>query len=93
MAKTFAGPSYTSSVSGETISAGFYIFATTGNQEDTPTGPLTVTFHINDPLATSITVIGEARSISLDSGGGTSDVVFHDSFAFCWTVHVYRVNH
>jgi hypothetical protein len=93
MAKIYSGTSYTSSVSGETISAGYYIFATTGNQEDTPTGSVTVTFHINDPLATSITVIGEARTINFDSGAGTSDVVFHDTFNFCWTVHCYKVNH
>jgi len=62
----------------------FYIFADTRDSE-TQTN-INTTFTIADKNATSVTVIGENRSIAVNNG------VFSDSFATGATVHIYEVN-
>jgi hypothetical protein len=90
-AKYYTGGSYPATT-GDTISNGFYIFASTRYAESN-TPIISASFTVNDPLATSITVIGESRSISFTSGQGTSAAVFTDNFDFAWTCRIYRVNH
>ena len=63
---------------------GFYIFATTRYGE-AASFPVTATFTINDPSATSVNVVGESRSISISGGQ------FTDSFASAAAVHIYQV--
>jgi hypothetical protein len=81
----YQGASYLSLL-GDTISPGFYIFATTSHKADALN--TSVTFQIADTLATSVTRIGESRAdIPVVSGG------FTDVFEYAWTVRLYRVNH
>jgi Ca-dependent carbohydrate-binding module xylan-binding/Calx-beta domain len=62
----------------------FYIFADTRDSETQTNIP--ATFTINDPNATSVTVVNENRTIPVTNG------VFTDTFARAWTVHIYQVN-
>ena len=62
----------------------FYIFADTRDSE-TETN-IAATFTIADPNATSVTVVGENRTIPVVNG------VFTDTFATAATVHIYEVN-
>jgi hypothetical protein len=62
----------------------FFIFADTrepGTETNIP-----ATFTIADPNATSVTVVGENRTIPVVNG------VFSDTFATAATVHIYEVN-
>jgi hypothetical protein len=61
----------------------FYIIATTRNSETNTDIP--AQFVVNDPLATSVNVIGENRSIAIVGGK------FSDTFANAWAVHIYQV--
>jgi hypothetical protein len=63
----------------------FYIFADTTMSETQTNIP--ATFTINDPNATSVTVVNENRTIPVTNG------VFTDTFARAWTVHIYEVNY
>jgi hypothetical protein len=81
----YTGPTYPSAISGETISTNtFYIFATTSYGED-HVGSISVTFNIANTSATLATVIGEGRTIPISGGS------FTDTFAYAWTVHVYKI--
>ena len=62
----------------------FYIFADTRDSETRTNIP--ATFTIADPNATSVTVVGENRTIPVVNG------VFNDTFATAATVHIYQVN-
>ena len=62
----------------------FYIFADTRDSETRTNIP--ATFTIADPNATSVTVVGENRTIAVVNG------VFTDTFATAATVHIYEVN-
>jgi hypothetical protein len=62
----------------------FYIFADTRDSETQTNIP--ATFTINDPNATSVTVVNENRTIPVTNG------VFTDTFARAWTEHIYQVN-
>ena len=62
----------------------FYIFADTRDSETQTNIP--ATFTIADPNATSVTVVGENRTIPVVNG------VFTDTFATAATVHIYQVN-
>lgn len=64
----------------------FYIFAMPRYSEATTNQ--TATFTIKNTGATQVTVINEARTISI-TGGGTT---FADNFALGSTVHIYRVD-
>lgn len=84
--KYYTGGTYTTSgfgVAGESITNGFYIFATTANTELQTNSSVTFTV----PSVSSVTVINEARSIVPSSG-----TTFVDSFKNAWTTHIYRVN-
>lgn len=81
----YQGSTYTSRVSGESITTNtFYIIATTSYAEDTQ-GGISATFRLADTSVTTATVIGEARSITISGG------VFTDTFDYPWTVHVYKL--
>ena len=67
-----------------TLPNGFYIFASPRVSENTTN--ISATFTVNDPNATSVTVVGESRSISISGGN------FTDTFASGLTVHIYQVN-
>ncbi len=62
----------------------FYIFADTRNSETQTHIP--ATFTLADKNATSVTVVGENRTIAVTNG------VFTDTFATGATVHIYQVN-
>ena len=62
----------------------FYIFADTRNSEALHN--IAATFTLNDPTATSVTVLNENRSINVVNGQ------FSDTFANASTVHIYQVN-
>jgi hypothetical protein len=62
----------------------FYVFADTRASELTTN--ISATFTIADFSASSVTVVGESRSISVTSGQ------FTDTFANAWTTHIYKVN-
>ena len=62
----------------------FYIFADTKDSLTQTNIP--ATFTIADPNATSVTVVGENRTIAVVNG------VFTDTFATAATVHIYEVN-
>ena len=62
----------------------FYIFADTADAL-TQTN-IAATFTIADTNATSVTVVGENRTIPVVDG------VFSDTFATAATVHIYEVN-
>jgi hypothetical protein len=64
----------------------FYIFAGSGTPANPPAGNQAVTFTVNDPSATSVTVVGENRSIPITGGS------FTDSFADANSIHVYQVD-
>jgi hypothetical protein len=83
MSKYYTGGSFTNS-SG-TFPNGFYVFAD-GRYGEAATFPKTATFTLADTSATSATVVGESRSVSITSG------VFTDSFATPQTVHIYQIN-
>ena len=61
----------------------FYIFADTRDPE-TETN-IAATFTLADPNATSVTVVGENRTIPVVNGE------FTDTFATAATVHIYEV--
>ena len=86
MVKWYHGGSFSNTIGGgpTTFTNGFYIFATTRYGE-AASMPVSATFTVNDPSATSVNVVGESRSISIS--GGT----FTDSFATASTVHIYQV--
>jgi hypothetical protein len=82
----YTGSSYVSEVfPSDTITPGFYIFATTAYPPNTTVRPISVTFVTAHTAATQVTVIGEGRTIPISSG------TFSDDFAFPWTVHIYRI--
>jgi hypothetical protein len=82
----YTGPSYTSEVfPSETIAPAFYLFATTSYPPNTVARPISVTFVTAHTAATLVTVIGEGRTISISGG------IFSDTFAFPWTIHVYKI--
>ena len=62
----------------------FYIFADTRDSETQHNLP--AVFTLNDPNATSVTVVNENRTISVVNGS------FSDTFANASTVHIYQVN-
>ena len=62
----------------------FYIFADTRDLESQTN--ISATFVLNDPNATSVTVVGENRTIPVVNGK------FTDTFATAATVHIYEVN-
>ena len=62
----------------------YYIFADTRDSE-TQTN-IAATFTLNDPIATSVTVLNENRTIPVVNGH------FTDTFATAATVHIYEVN-
>ena len=62
----------------------FYIFADTRDSETQHNLP--AVFTLNDPNATSVTVVNENRTISVVNG------FFSDTFANASTVHIYQVN-
>ena len=62
----------------------FYIFADTRDSLTQTNIP--ATFTVADPNATSVTVVGENRTIPVVNG------VFTDTFATAATVHIYEVN-
>jgi hypothetical protein len=81
----YQGPTYTSRVSGESITTNtFYIIATTSYQEDT-LGGISATFNTALTSATTVTVIGEGRTVPISGGS------FTDNFAYPWTVHIYKI--
>ena len=67
------------------VSGTFYIFAS-ARAAETATN-ISATFTVNDPGATSVTVLDESRSINIVGGH------FTDNFATAYTVHIYQVNH
>jgi hypothetical protein len=83
MVKYYQGSSYTAPT-GDTISPGFYLFATTANPEtDTAIG---ATFNfVSDCGVSTATVIGENRSIPI------SGCSFSDMFQNAWTTHIYKL--
>ena len=62
----------------------FYIFSDTRDSETQHNIP--AKFTLNDPNATSVTVVNENRTIPVVNGS------FSDSFANASTVHIYQVN-
>ena len=62
----------------------FYIFADTRDSETQHNIP--AVFTLNDPNATSVTVVNENRTIPVVNGS------FSDTFANASTVHIYQVN-
>ena len=62
----------------------FYIFADTRDSETLTN--ISATFTLNDPIATSVTVLNENRTIPVVNGH------FTDTFATPATVHIYEVN-
>lgn len=82
MAKWYQGGNVTNA--GLALVNGFYVFAAT--RQSTSAGTLTVTFTLADTSATSVTVVGESRSISVVGGQ------FSDTFASGPIVHIYQVN-
>ena len=73
--KRYTGSTYTC-ITGDSIVPAFYIIATTRCTEDTIN--TSVTFHLADPLATSVTVIGEAPG----GGPGTGRTITVTGQAF-----------
>ena len=62
----------------------FYIFADT--RDSMTQTNISATFTLADKNATSVTVVGENRTIAVTNG------VFTDTFATAATVHIYQVN-
>jgi hypothetical protein len=85
MSKYYTGAPYTA-VTGDVISPGFYIFATTRNSEG-DTG-ISATFNLCAACSgfTTADVIGESRSRPISAGS------FTDTFANAWSVHIYHVH-
>ena len=81
MCKWYLGGIYTNS-SG-TFPNGFYIFADVRGSVSQVN--ISATFTVNDPVATSVNVVGEGRSIPIVGGQ------FTDTFATAYTVHIYQV--
>lgn len=94
MVKFYTGPTISTSrysgfnITGDSITAGFYIFATTRNSEkDTA---ISVTFTLTDPLAISVTRINDpGHTFTVARPAGT----FTDTFDFAWQTRIYKVNH
>ncbi len=63
----------------------FYLFTDTRYPEGT--NNTVAQFTLNDPTATSVTVINESRSLPVTAGA------FTDTFAHAQTVHIYQVVH
>ncbi len=68
--------------------ASFYIFAGSGEIGTPPPDNQAVTFKIKNTGATSVTVVGEHRTIPVTRGGTT----FSDTFASADSYHVYKIN-
>jgi hypothetical protein len=85
MAKYYIGTTYTATT-GDSISPGFYIFATT-NHPETSTA-ISATFNLCAACTgfTTADVIGESRSRPISAGS------FTDTFANAWTTHIYKVH-
>jgi hypothetical protein len=84
MVKNYAGGTYSTSgynINTDSITNGFYIFATTRNKETTVNSSVTFTV----PSVSAVAVINESRSIT------PSGATFTDTFANAWTVHIYKV--
>jgi hypothetical protein len=91
---SFAGPGYTYGqidltqggleATAHDYNGTFYIFADTRDSETQHN--IGATFTLNDPNATSVTVVGENRTIAV------VNEMFTDTFANASTVHIYQVN-
>jgi hypothetical protein len=63
----------------------FYVFAGSGKPASAPAANQQVTFTLNDPHATSVTVVGENRTIPVVGGS------FTDRFTDANAVHIYQI--
>jgi hypothetical protein len=84
MVKNYTGGTYTATT-GDVISAGMYIFATTAFPESASN--ISATFNLVGGCGvTTADVIGESRSRTI------SGCSFTDTFPYAWTTHVYHVH-
>jgi hypothetical protein len=65
----------------------FYIFAGSGKPGTPPSANQSVTFTIKNTGATSVTVVGESRTLPVSNG-----TTFVDAFADANSYHIYKVN-
>jgi hypothetical protein len=84
MVKNYTGSTYTATT-GDSITAGMYLFATTSYPANASN--ISATFNLVSGCGVSqATVIGESRNISIT---GCS---FTDTFPFAWTTHIYKLH-